>query len=103
MSFAQKSCFIWVLLLKLLVAMYNETFLHTMDACMHSDVQAYIHTIKYSSVNICCITDMSPNPQLSSITKIWRFLRANTKHDRQCTYNVTLRRVREAIVAGEKQ
>jgi hypothetical protein len=32
---------------------------------------------------------------------LWRNL--TTKHDRQCTYNVTLRSVREAIVAVEKK
>jgi hypothetical protein len=52
----------------------------------------------WSAVCVCVVLDMGH----------WRLLRtgpqeSSTKQDRQCTYNVTLRRVHVIIVAVEKQ
>jgi hypothetical protein len=38
-----------------------------------------------------------------NMEKITKILKDNCQQDRQCTYNVTLRRVHETIVAVEKQ
>jgi hypothetical protein len=60
---------------------------------------------QYHATGPCAEPDQSTaHPQTLGFKINFRFISNGTsKQDRQCTYNVTLRRVRVTIVAVEKQ